>query len=129
MFAEVAKVEDVPEGTMLHVEHYDKDAVVVRVKGKFYALNDRCGHMKALLSMGTLQGTELICPMHFAHFDVKTGKCTRQPNAENIPGADELPAEMLQMMENVGRVVSAVKTHDLKTYEVKVEGGSILVNF
>ncbi|OLS13645.1 MAG: Rieske (2Fe-2S) domain-containing protein [Promethearchaeota archaeon CR_4] len=129
MYTEVAKVEDIPEGTMKHVEHHDKDLVIAHVKGKFYAMNDRCGHMKALLSMGKLQGTEIICPMHFAHFDMRTGKVTRPPQPENVPDMDKLPAEMVKMLENVDRMVSAVKTHDLKTYEVIVVGNSIQVNF
>ena len=28
---------------------------IANIDGKVYALNDRCGHMNALLSMGTLQ--------------------------------------------------------------------------
>ncbi len=129
MYTEVAKVTDIPEGKMKHVDHHEKDLVIAHVKGKFYAMNDRCGHMKALLSMGTLQGTEIICPMHFAHYDLKTGKCTRPPQPENIPDMDKLPPELIPMLENVGKIVAAVKTHDLTTYSVKIVGDGIQVNF
>src|SRR5271157_280634 len=129
MFTEVAKVDDIPEGTMQHFEHHERDIVIAHVGEEFYAMNNRCGHMKALLSMGTLQGAEIICPFHFAHFDVRTGKVTRQPAEEEMSDADQLPAELQAMMANVGRLMAPVKTHDLRTYEVKIEGDSILVNF
>jgi nitrite reductase/ring-hydroxylating ferredoxin subunit len=51
-FVEVAKVNEIPHGKMKHVELDGKEIMIANLDGKFYALNDRCGHMNALLSMG-----------------------------------------------------------------------------
>jgi len=51
--------------------------LIANVDGQFYALDDRCGHMNALLSMGTLNGKIVTCPFHYAQFDVTTGQKVR----------------------------------------------------
>lgn len=55
-YVEVAKIDEIPWGNMKHVELDGKEIVVANLNGKFYAMDDRCGHMNALLSMGTLSG-------------------------------------------------------------------------
>ena len=55
-FVEVAKVNEIADGKMKHVEVYGKEALIANVGGKYYAISDRCGHMNALLSMGKLTG-------------------------------------------------------------------------
>jgi nitrite reductase/ring-hydroxylating ferredoxin subunit len=56
-FVEVAKVNEIPDGKMKHVEVDGKEVLVANIGGKFYATSDRCGHMNALLSMGNLTET------------------------------------------------------------------------
>jgi nitrite reductase/ring-hydroxylating ferredoxin subunit len=53
-FVDVAKVDEIPAGKTKHVEIDGKEIMIANVNGKFYALDDRCGHMNALLSMGNL---------------------------------------------------------------------------
>jgi nitrite reductase/ring-hydroxylating ferredoxin subunit len=36
-------------------------------------MDDRCGHMNALLHMGELEGMHETCPLAGARFDVTTG--------------------------------------------------------
>ncbi|MFL6380289.1 MAG: Rieske (2Fe-2S) protein, partial [Nitrososphaeraceae archaeon] len=50
---EVAKVNEISDGKMKHVEVDGKEVLIANIGGKFYAISDRCGHMNALLSMGT----------------------------------------------------------------------------
>ena len=52
-FLEVAKVSDLEKGVIRSVELKGIDILIANVDGRFYALDDRCGHMNALLSMGT----------------------------------------------------------------------------
>ena len=63
-FVEVAKVNEIPDGKMKHVEVDGTEVLVANVGGKFSAISDRCGHMNALLSMGNLTGTTVTCPFH-----------------------------------------------------------------
>ena len=51
----------------------------------FYALRDSCGHRQAPLSKGTLAGRVIECPLHFATFDVRTGKLLSGPASADVP--------------------------------------------
>jgi nitrite reductase/ring-hydroxylating ferredoxin subunit len=124
----VAGVRDVPPGTLKHVEAGGKELVLANVGGKVYALGDRCAHMNAPLSMGTLEGTTITCPLHFSRFDVRTGKKISGPVMGSLPGAEKLPPESQKMMARMGEIMAPVKTHDQPVFPVKVEEENILVD-
>lgn len=42
--------------------------------GKFYAVEIWCSHQKVSLMNGDLEDHELMCPLHGACFDIRTGK-------------------------------------------------------
>ncbi|MCZ3365572.1 MULTISPECIES: Rieske (2Fe-2S) protein [Methanobacterium] len=126
-FVEVARIDEVPEGSMKHVEEGDAEILLAKVDGKIYAVGDRCGHMNARLSMGKLQGTTVICPLHASQFDVTTGKNVKEPVLTSIPGAEKVP-ELKKYSERLEKIIAPVKTYDLPTFNVKVEGETILVN-
>ena len=69
-----------------------KELVLANVGGNVYALADRCAHMNAPLSMGTLDGTTIICPLHFSRFDVRTGKKISGPVDGVAARCGETPA-------------------------------------
>ena len=52
--------------------------------GKAVALEDRCCHRQAPLSMGKLVGNIVECPYHGLQFD-PTGKCVKVPSQERVP--------------------------------------------
>ena len=62
--------------------------VIANVDGAFYALHDVCGHRGAPLSRGTLTGYVLECPLHYATFDVRTGKLLSGPISADVPTCD-----------------------------------------
>jgi nitrite reductase/ring-hydroxylating ferredoxin subunit len=123
-YVEVAKVDEIPSGKMKHVEFNGKEIMIANLDGKFYALNDRCSHTNAPLSMGNIQGTIITCPMHGARFDITTGKKVSDPKFPSFE-TDSLPVNLQKYMEYAGRLLSQIKTYDQETYEVKVEGNSI----
>jgi Ferredoxin subunits of nitrite reductase and ring-hydroxylating dioxygenases len=45
---------------------------------------DTCGHRGAPLSRGKLVGHEIECPLHFARFDVRTGKLASGPASADV---------------------------------------------
>jgi len=53
-------------------------------EGKAVALEDRCCHRQAPLSMGRLAGDVVTCPYHGLQFDT-TGRCIKVPSQEKIP--------------------------------------------
>ncbi len=127
IYIEVANVSDIEKGKMKNVQVEGMDILIANVDGKFYAIDDRCGHMNALLSMGKLVGKNVICPFHFAHFDVTTGKKVKEPESEELKDTDKLPKDMLNFLKYVKTLVDPVKTYDIQTYELKVEGNKIIL--
>lgn len=53
--------------------------IVSRVKGKYHAADDLCPHAAALLSEGFIEGGRIVCPVHFAEFDLSTGQPFNAP--------------------------------------------------
>jgi nitrite reductase/ring-hydroxylating ferredoxin subunit len=126
-YVEVAKIDEIPSGKMKHVELDGKEIVVSNVNGKYYAMNDRCGHMNARLSNGNIKQNIVTCPFHAAKFDITTGKKVGEPVLEIPPDMEPLPPKWQKYMENVGKEMSYIKTYDQNTYEVTIEGNVIKI--
>jgi len=126
-FVEVAKVNEIPDGKMKHVEVDGKEVLVANIGGKFCAISDRCGHMNALLSMGNLTGNTVTCPFHGAKFDVITGKKLTEPILTPSQGMEPLPQSWQKFFENVGQLMAHIKTYDQTTYETRLDGDRIKI--
>ena len=83
-FIPVSKVADLQPGHMKWVTVHRERVLLVNVDGTFYALSDVCGHQRAPLSRGRLEGHVVECPLHLARFDVRTGQLLPGPVAENV---------------------------------------------
>ena len=84
-FVPVAKTGDVPLGAMIVVAIDRERIMIANVDGQFYALRDMCGHRNAPLSRGRLEGCIVECPLHFAQFDVRSGKLIDGPISADVP--------------------------------------------
>ncbi len=126
-YFEVAKIDEIPPGNMKHVELDGKEIVVSNVNGKFYAMDDGCGHMNARLSNGNINQNIVTCPFHAAKFDISTGKKVGEPVLEIPPDMEPLPPKWQKYMENVGKEMSYIKTYNQNTYEVTIEGDVIKI--
>src|SRR5262247_3663192 len=87
-FVPVSRVADLRPGHMTWVTVHRERVLLVNVDGTFYALSDICGHQRAPLSRGRLEGHVVECPLHFARFDVRTGRLLSGPTAEDVPTHD-----------------------------------------
>ena len=96
-FVKVAEVSDLPPGTGRCVEAGGKQLALFNVDGAFYAIDNTCLHRGGPLGEGELEGSIVTCPWHGWQYDVTTGVNT---------------------MDDSQRVAR---------YEVKVEGGVVLV--
>ena len=96
-FVKVAEVGDVPPGTGKCVEADGKQIALFNVAGAFHAIDNTCLHRGGPLGEGELEGTVVTCPWHGWQYDVTTGK---------------------------NEFDHAIQ---LKTFEVKVEGGDVKV--
>jgi nitrite reductase/ring-hydroxylating ferredoxin subunit len=125
---EVAKVDEIPLGKMKHVEVNGKEIVISNVGGKLYAMDDRCGHMNARLSMGNVSSDSIVtCPFHGARFDVITGKKVKEPVLTPSQQMEPLPKTWQNYLEHAGELMSYIKAYDQQTYEVQVEGNVIKI--
>lgn len=118
---EVATLSEVQEGSLKHVEINSKEIFLVNVGGTIYAMDDSCGHMNASRSMGVVDGTIVECALHHARFDVTTGEKVRDGYLGGTTGA-------IMSKTKPGKIMNAIKTQDLQTYEVEVTGDSIKLN-
>src|SRR2546426_10154544 len=84
-FVPVTRASELAPGVMTWAVVDRERILVANVDGAFYALQDACGHRQAPLSKGTLEGHVIECPLHFATFDVRTGKLLSGPVAEDVP--------------------------------------------
>ena len=125
---DVADVNDVPAGKMKHIEVGEKEILLANPDGKVYTLCDRCSHMNAPLSSGTLNGKVVTCAAHGARFDVTTGNKVAEPMALDPSKFPEpLPESLQKMFARSAEIMSKVKTYNQQTYETKVEGNRVKV--
>jgi nitrite reductase (NADH) small subunit len=96
-FVTVARVEDVPPGTIAHVRAGEEEIAVANVDNEFFATQGQCLHLRGPLGEGRLDGAVLSCPWHGWQYDIRTG---------------------------LNEFDHAIQ---LKTYEVRVEDGEIQV--
>ena len=83
-FVPVAKASELPPGRLKWVAVDGERVVLANIDGAFYALRDVCGHKNAPLSRGRLVGCLIECPLHFAQFDMRTGKLDNGPVSTDV---------------------------------------------
>ena len=75
MLVTVARVEDVPPGTVKAVKAGEDPIALANCDGSFYATQGKCLHLEGPLGEGELDdGCLLRCPWHGWTYDVRTGK-------------------------------------------------------
>ena len=125
---EVGMVDEFPLGKMKHVEVNGREIVISNIGGTFYAMDDRCGHMNARLSMGNVSNDGIVtCPFHGARFDATTGKKVKEPVLTPSQQMEPLPKSWQNYLEHAGELMSYIKTYDQQTYEVQLEDDVIKI--
>lgn len=61
-----------------------KELGVYLVDGEYHVLEDICPHAYALLTQGFIEDGKIECPLHEAVFDIKTGRCLREPGGRDL---------------------------------------------
>jgi nitrite reductase/ring-hydroxylating ferredoxin subunit len=73
-FVPVARVADLPPGTVAAVKAGDEEIALAHCDGGFYAVQGHCLHLQAPLGEGKLEHCVLTCPWHGWQYDVRTGQ-------------------------------------------------------
>jgi nitrite reductase/ring-hydroxylating ferredoxin subunit len=77
-------IGDLPEGSMRRVTHGDLDVLVAHTPAGIVAVDDRCPHMSAPLSIGELEGCVVQCPLHEGRFDLCSGSVVQMPTTGGL---------------------------------------------
>ena len=72
-FSVLLSAAELPAGAMRRVTRGDLDILLVHTPEGVVAVEDRCPHMSAPLSLGELEGSIVGCPLHEGRFDLRTG--------------------------------------------------------
>ena len=83
-FRLVVAVRDLPPGEMRRVSRGDLDVLVAHTSRGIYAVDDRCPHMSAPLSIGVLDGCIVACPLHNGRFDLESGDPAQMPTTGGL---------------------------------------------
>ena len=94
----VADESDVAPDEPIKVQVGDEEIALYNVNGAIYATSNICTHAFASMVDGYQEGEEIECPLHDGRFNVKTGAPLCPPVSE-----------------------------PLRTFEVKIERGKVLV--
>ncbi len=84
-YIQVGSVEELKQGERIFIEIDGKPIVIINLNGDYYAIGDVCSHDDGPVGEGNLEGFEIICPRHGAHFDIRTGKVLALPAFVDIP--------------------------------------------
>ena len=83
-FAPALRVDLLPRGEMRRVTFGDLDVLLAHTAAGIVAVDDRCPHMSAPLSLGRLEDCVVDCPLHSGQFDLATGDATRMPSTGGL---------------------------------------------
>jgi len=83
-FRDALAVSDLPEGSLRRVTFGDLDVLLAHMTTGIAAVDDRCPHMSAPLSLGSLEGCIVGCPLHDGRFDLASGDVDRMPTTGGL---------------------------------------------
>jgi nitrite reductase/ring-hydroxylating ferredoxin subunit len=69
---------------MIRVSVGDLDVLLAHTERGICAVDDRCPHMSAPLSIGDLDGCVVGCPLHRGRFDLSTGETVVFPTTGGL---------------------------------------------
>jgi nitrite reductase (NADH) small subunit len=70
----VARVEEVPPGSVVRVTAGEEELALAHVDGEFYATQGHCIHLQGPLGEGRVDDHVLTCPWHGWQYDLRTGE-------------------------------------------------------
>jgi anthranilate 1,2-dioxygenase ferredoxin component len=83
-FEPLVSLAELPPGSMMRVTRGDLDVLLVHTPDGVCATEDRCPHMAAPLSLGSLDGCIVGCPLHRGLFDLATGDVVQFPTTGGL---------------------------------------------
>lgn len=113
-FEEIITKDKLMDGNMKMATINGHELMLGQVGENYYCTDNRCPHMGGNLSNGKLEGTIVTCPRHHSQFDITDSHVIRWTDWTGIK-------------KSFGKLLKSPK--NLKTYNVRVEGEKILVDY
>jgi nitrite reductase/ring-hydroxylating ferredoxin subunit len=134
-FERFLRLEDLPAGGLCRVSRGDLDILLARTSDGIVAVDDRCPHMAAPLSIGTLDGCIVACPLHSGRFDLRSGEPVQMPTSGGLDPdggfhASWSPAGSAPKSDTPGKKADArrlTRVRRFRYYPVRVVDGWIEV--
>ena len=83
-FEPLFDLAELPPGGLRRVTRGDLDVLLAHTPAGIVAVDDRCPHMAAPLSLGELDGCVVTCPLHNGRFDLCTGDPVQMPTTGGL---------------------------------------------
>lgn len=134
-FVDGGSLADTPEGAMRRISHGDLDVLIAHTPAGIVAVDDRCPHMAAPLSIGVLEGCVVACPLHEGRFDLCSGDPVQMPTTGCLDPEGEYiptwsPAGKDPKADPPGKKAEArrlTRVRRLRYYPVRIVDGRIEV--
>ncbi len=134
-FTAVLDVAELPAGAMRRITVDDLDLLLAHLDDGVVAVEDRCPHMSAPLSLGRLEGCVVECPLHDGRFSLCTGDPVRMPTTGGLDPDGRYHPTWTPMGREPKPDPPGVKAEArrltrvrrLRYYPVRITGGSIEV--
>jgi naphthalene 1,2-dioxygenase ferredoxin component len=128
---------DLPPGSMRRVTRGDVDILLASTADGIVAVDDRCPHMSAPLSIGSLEGCVVKCPLHEGRFDLCSGETVQMPTTGGLDADGNYhptwsPAGGEPKVDPPGLKAEArrlTRVRRLRYYPVRIVDGRIEVGF
>jgi 3-phenylpropionate/trans-cinnamate dioxygenase ferredoxin component len=134
-FVPAVSLEELPPGAMRRVTLGDLDVLLAHTETGIVAVDDRCPHMSAPLSIGTLEGCIVACPLHEGRFDLASGEPVQMPTTGGLdpdgryhptwsPLGREAKVDPPGLKAEARRLT---RVRRIRYYPVRIDGGRIEV--
>jgi nitrite reductase (NADH) small subunit len=70
----VGEVGDIKENAGREVRVEETRIALFYANGRYYAIEALCRHQDGSLAPGKIEGEVVECPLHFWHYNIKTGR-------------------------------------------------------
>jgi nitrite reductase/ring-hydroxylating ferredoxin subunit len=134
-FEPLASLDELPPGSMLRVTRGDLDLLLVHTSAGICVTDDRCPHMAAPLSLGSLEGCVVACPLHRGRFDLRSGDVVQFPTTGGLdadgrahaPWSPPASAPKPEPPDLKTRARAATRVRRMRYYPARVRRGMIEV--
>ena len=83
-FKRVASLAGIPRGQTYCITAGDVEILLCHAAEGVFAVANLCTHAAARMSEGKLRGCRILCPLHGAAFDVRSGAVLSRPAREAL---------------------------------------------